>query len=48
MTLYITGREGGGKNTDPQSMYYPHRLPIWTNLKWTIPLKINDMGWETE
>ena len=31
---------GGGQNTDPQSMDYPHGL--WTTLKWTTPLKFSD------
>ena len=40
----FTAREGGtdgGQNTDPQSMGI-HRLPIWTTLKWTMPLKFSD------
>ena len=35
---------GGGQNTDPQSMDYCHGLPIWTILKWTMPLKLSDYG----
>ena len=28
---------GGGQNTDPQSMEYPHGQPMWTT-----PLKFSD------
>ena len=30
-------QEGGGQNTDPQSMDYPNGLPKWTTVKWTTP-----------
>ena len=30
-----TTENGGGQNTDPQSMDYPNGLPKWTTLKWT-------------
>ena len=31
-----------GKTSDPQSIDYPHGLPIWTTLKWTTALKFRD------
>ena len=30
-------QNGGGQDTDPQSMDYPNGLPKWTTLKWTTP-----------
>ena len=31
-----------GKKSDLQSMDYPHELPKWITLKWSMPLKFSD------